>query len=170
MVGVFARNTMFGFPADEWKPWRLNGLDVQVARDFNISMDSDGGTLIYPEGDTTVAPSGRMPSGGHFFDCIVRQDPIDEERLNPEDNLEEYGLISQADLDHIVRATHAAALTGRGVIATFGGTAFGDIALVRALRSSTPGAFATSLSGTSPPGAGRIISIRYLNANARQPS
>jgi uroporphyrinogen-III decarboxylase len=71
-----------------------------------------------------------MPSGGHFFDCIVRQDPIDEERLNPEDNLEEYGLISQADLDHIVRATHAAALTGRGVIATFGGTAFGDIALV----------------------------------------
>jgi len=130
VVGVFARNTMFGFPADEWKPWRLNGLDVQVARDFNTSMDSDGGTLIYPEGDTTVAPSGRMPSGGHFFDCIVRQDPIDEERLNPGDNLEEYGLISQADLDHIVRATHAAALTGRGVIATFGGTAFGDIALV----------------------------------------
>ena len=28
--GVFSRNTMFGFPAEDWKPWRFNGLDVLV--------------------------------------------------------------------------------------------------------------------------------------------
>ena len=130
VIGAFARNTMFGFPADEWKGWRLNGLEILVPKDFNTSVDIEGNTLIYPEGDLTVAPSGRMPSGGFFFDCIVRQDPIDEEKLNFEDNLEEYGPISQVDLDHIVRTAQAAAATGRGVIATFGGTAFGDIGLV----------------------------------------
>ncbi|MGB6827899.1 MAG: uroporphyrinogen decarboxylase family protein, partial [Terracidiphilus sp.] len=49
-----------------------------------------------------------------------------------EDNLEDFSSISQADLDHIVGATRAAAASGRGVIATFGGTALGDIALVPA--------------------------------------
>ena len=47
-----------------------------------------------------------MPKGGYFFDCIVRQEPIDEEKLNPEDNLEEFGPISQADLDHLARMVH----------------------------------------------------------------
>ena len=81
-------------------------MEVLVPGDFNTTVDAEGNTLIYPEGDMTVPPSGRMPSGGYFFDCIVRQGPIDEEKLNPEDNLEEFSPISQADLDHIV-ARHA---------------------------------------------------------------
>jgi len=132
VVGVYPRNTMFGFPVGEWKCWQFNGLEVLVAKDFNTTVDAHGDTLIYPGGDTTVPASGRMPSGGYFFDSIVRQEPFDEEKLNPEDNLEEFGLISQADIDHIVRTTRAAAAKGRGVIANFGGTAFGDIALVPA--------------------------------------
>ena len=71
-----------------------------------------------------------MPKGGYFFDCIVRQPPFDEEKLNPEDNLEEFTPFTQEDVDHLARAAKAAASTGRGVIATFGGTAFGDIAFV----------------------------------------
>src|SRR5579859_6388110 len=73
VTGVFARNTMFGFPAEEWKSWTFNGLDVLVPRDFNVSTDENGDTLIYPEGDMSVPPSGRMPRGGYFFDCIIRQ-------------------------------------------------------------------------------------------------
>ena len=103
-----------------------------VPGDFNTTVDENGDTLIYPQGDTTVPPSGRMPRGGYFFDCIVRQEPIDEEKLNPEDNMEEFSLISQEDIDYLVRATDEACATGRGVIAGFGGTAFGDIALVPA--------------------------------------
>ncbi len=155
VVGTFPRDTMFGFPADEWKSWEFNGLEVLVPGDFNITVDAEGNTLIYPEGDRTVAPSGRMPSGGYFFDCIVRQEPLDEEKLNPEDNMEEFTLISQEDLDHIVRTVRAAGSTGRGVIASFGGTAFGDIALV-------PGPFLKHPKGI------RDVTEWYVSTSSRQ--
>ena len=38
-----------------------------------------------------------MPKGGFYFDTIVRQEPIDDDKLNVEDNLEEFGPISDAD-------------------------------------------------------------------------
>jgi len=60
----------------------------------------------------------------------VRQDPLDEGRLNPADNMEDFKLISPEEIDHLAQSTRAAAATGLGVIAGFGGTAFGDIALV----------------------------------------
>jgi hypothetical protein len=132
VVGVFPHNTMFGFPAEKWKGWRLNGLDIEVPENFNTTVDAKGDTMIYPEGDTTVPASGRMPQGGYFFDAIVRQEPFQEETLNAEDNMEEFSAIRQEELAHLVRSAQAASTTGRGVIATFGGTAFGDIALVPA--------------------------------------
>lgn len=128
--GVIGRNTMFGFPVENWKPWRFDGLDVLVPGNFNVTVDEKGDTLIYPEGDLTAPPSGRMPSGGYFFDTIIRQEPIDEENLNVEDNLEEFKAIQDEDLEHFRRSARRAAATGRAVIANFGGTAFGDIALV----------------------------------------
>jgi uroporphyrinogen-III decarboxylase len=73
-----------------------------------------------------------MPKNGFFFDSIIRQERIDEEKLNPEDNLEEFGLISERDLDYFEQASKEMAQSGRAVIATFGGMAFGDIALVPA--------------------------------------
>lgn len=155
VIGTYARNTMFGFPADEWKGWRFNGMEVLVPKDFNVTVDAEGNTLIYPQGDTAVAASGRMPSGGYFFDCIVRQEPFDEEKLNPEDNMEEFTLITQEELDHIVRTVQAAIATGRGVIATFGGTALGDIALV-------PGPFLKHPKGI------RDITEWYVSTSSRQ--
>ena len=71
-----------------------------------------------------------MPQGGFFFDSIIRQGPIDEDKFNPDDNLEEFTPISQQDLDHLEQHTQAAEATGLGVIASVGGTALGDIALV----------------------------------------
>ena len=104
VVGVFRRTTKWGVPAERWKTWELNGLEVLVPGDFNTTVDENGDTLVYPQGDTSVPPSGRMPSGGYFFDAIVRQEPIVEEKLNPEDNMEEFSLISQEDIDSLVRA------------------------------------------------------------------
>ncbi len=131
--GVFPRKTMFGFPNRDWKPWRMPaGLEVLVSRDFHYTVDANGDTLVYPEGDLSAAPSGRMPRGGYFFDTIVRQEPIDDDRLNPEDNLEEFAPVSREDIDYFRREVSRAAATGRAVIANFGGTAFGDIALVPA--------------------------------------
>jgi hypothetical protein len=131
--GVYAAETMFGFRNENWKPWRMdNGLEVLVSEHFKTTKDEKGDTLVYPKGDLSAPPSGRMPKNGFFFDTIVRQEPIEEEKLNPEDNLEEFGLISDRDLDYFEQASKEIAQTGRAVIATFGGTAFGDIALVPA--------------------------------------
>jgi uroporphyrinogen-III decarboxylase len=79
-----------------------------------------------------------MPKGGYFFDTIVRQPPIDESRLNPDDNLEEFQPVSERDLEAFGANAKAAASTGRGVIAGFAGTAFGDIALVPAPQLKHP--------------------------------
>jgi hypothetical protein len=133
VVGSPARKTMFGFANEDWKPWHTyDGLDVLVGGQFNFTLDENGDTLVYPEGDLTVAPSGRMPKGGYFFDAIVRQPPIDEDHLDVEDNFEEFKPVGEDDLAYFDSSTRAAAATGRAVIANFGGTAFGDIALVPA--------------------------------------
>lgn len=131
--GVTPRKTMFGFPNQNWKPWRMDdGLELLVPEGFQTSKDPNGDTLIYPEGDTSVPPSGRMPKDGYFFDTIIRQPPLDESRLDPADNLEEFEPISSEDLDYFEREVKRASATGRAVIANFGGAAFGDIALVPA--------------------------------------
>ncbi|MDH4197039.1 MAG: methyltransferase [Candidatus Aminicenantes bacterium] len=131
--GVFAAETIFGFRNENWKPWRMDdGTEVLVSEHFQVTRAANGDTLIYPKGDRSAPPSGRLPRDGFFFDTIVRQAPIDDAKLDPADNLEEFGPISERDLDYFDAATEAAAATGRGVIATFGGTAFGDIALVPA--------------------------------------
>jgi uroporphyrinogen-III decarboxylase len=131
VAGVFPRKTMFGFSNHDWKLWRMpDGLEVLVSEDFRVTVDAGGDTLIYPEGDTTVAPSGRMPGGGYFFDSIMRQPPIDEDRLNPDDNLEEFAPIADEEVEYFRQEVARASATGRAVMANFGGTAFGDIALV----------------------------------------
>ncbi len=131
--GVFRRNTRWGVPAENWKPWRMyDGLEVLVPGEFNVTVDENGDTLVYPQGDTSAPPSGRMPKGGYFFDNIVRQPPLDEDRLDPKDNLEEFGPVSEADLEYLECTSGAARRTGRAVIANFGGTSFGDIAGVPA--------------------------------------
>ncbi len=133
--GVPAAETMFGFRNENWKPWRLEnegGLEVLVSGHFETTIDKNGDLLVYPTGDRNAPPSGRMPKGGHFFDTIVRQPPLDEAKLDPADNLEEFGPISDADLEFFRAGVKEASATGRGVIATFGGMALGDIALVPA--------------------------------------
>jgi hypothetical protein len=133
VIGIYPYKTMFGFPNEQWKEFRLPwGQDVLVSVDFRTTADTGGDLLIYPEGDTTAPPSGRMPVGGYFFDTIVRQPVFQEEELDLEDNLEEFTPIGEADLRHFARAVNEAARSNRGVVATFGGLAFGDIALVPA--------------------------------------
>jgi hypothetical protein len=131
--GVYGPETMFGFPNENWTPWRMDdGTEVLVSENFRVTRDGNGDTLIYPKGDLTAPPSGRLPKYGFFFDTIARQGPIDEAKLDPEDNLEEFGPVSDAALDHFDAESRRAAATGRGTIASFGGTALGDIALVPA--------------------------------------
>jgi len=150
------RMTRFGFPAEDWKPWRMyDGLEVLVPGGFNVTIDERGDTLMHALGDTSLAPSSRMPAGGYFFDPIIRQHPIDENHLNPADNLEEFGPLSEEELAHLERAARRARATGRAVVAAFGGTSFGDIALV-------PGA------GLPDPKGIRDITEWYVSTRSRR--
>jgi hypothetical protein len=132
VVGLGKSATMFGFKNEGWKPWTtFAGTPVLVATGFNTDPDENGDILLYPEGDQSVPPSGRMPKGGFYFDSIPRQLPLDENNLKLDDNLEEFGPISDADLAHLKReAEKLWTETDKAVLGNFGGTAFGDIALV----------------------------------------
>ncbi|MEN8115559.1 MAG: uroporphyrinogen decarboxylase family protein [Bacteroidota bacterium] len=140
VIGAWGKDNMFGFynhaPYKEWKtPW---GQRVMVPQKFNTTKDEKGDLLMYPEGDTSIPPSAKMPKSGYFFDAIIRQEPIVEEELNVENNLEEFGLISDADLEHWRTEVDKAYFSGKAVIAAFGGTALGDIALVPAMNLRNP--------------------------------
>lgn len=131
VVGLQPRRTMFGFENTGWKPFTLfDGTEVLVPAGFNVSVNDEGDLLMHPEGDRTAPPSGRMPNGGYFFDAIIRQPPIDEDRLDPADNLEEFAPLSDDDLAWYERRIAELEATGCGVILVMPGTAFGDIALV----------------------------------------
>ncbi len=131
VVGAGGPMTMFGFENTGWKELTLfDGTEVLVPGEFNITVDTNGDWLMYPQGDTTVAPSGRMPAGGFYFDSICRQEPLDEDNLILEDNLEEFGPLAQSDIDCMVAGARRAAAREKGAILTFPGAGFGDIALV----------------------------------------
>lgn len=132
-VALPAPKTIFGFRNENWKEFRAPwGQILQVSEHFQTSVDSQGDLLIYPEGDRSAPPSGRMPTGGFFFDTIIRQEPLDDERLDPEDNLEEFQPLSEADLNAYAAQAECLAGSNRAVVTSVGGTAFGDIALVPA--------------------------------------
>jgi len=132
VVGLAKGSTMFGFKNEGWKPWTtFAGTAVLVPEGFNTDPDENGDILMYPEGDRSVPPSGRMPKGGFYFDSVPRQLPLDDDHLKLEDNLEEFAPISDEDLAYLGReAERLWTETDKAVLANFGGTAFGDIALV----------------------------------------
>ena len=132
-VGAMGRGTMFGFPNEGWHEWKTPwGQVVLVPEGFRTREDSSGDVYVFPEGDTSVPPSGHMPASGYFFDAMVRQEPIDEDNLNPADNCEEFTLMESADIEHWQRTFGQMGGETRAVVSGIGGTGFGDIALVPA--------------------------------------
>jgi hypothetical protein len=79
-----------------------------------------------------------MPKTGYFFDALDRQQPIDDSTLTLEDNLEEFSKLTSADLDYWKKIATSVKNRDKAVVASFGGTALGDIALVPALNLKHP--------------------------------
>ncbi|MGQ9729988.1 MAG: uroporphyrinogen decarboxylase family protein [Candidatus Zipacnadales bacterium] len=133
-VGLTGLTTLFGFENRDWKPWELfDGTPVLVPGSFNTELNPDGSLYMYPQGDKHAPPSGKMPAGGYYFDSLIRQEPIDERHLDPQDNLQEFQPISDRELEHFTsEAKRLYEDTKRAIVANFGGTGFGDIALVPA--------------------------------------
>jgi len=134
VIGVLPRKSILGTQPRDWKPFTLpDGTPCLVPGAFNVTPAPDGGWYMYPEGDTTVAPSAHMPAGGYFFDAIVRQEPLEEDKLNPADNLEEFGPLGREDLAYFETMKQWFAQRSEfGTTLVIPGAAFGDIALVPA--------------------------------------
>jgi len=134
-IGLWLPTTIFGFKREGWKPWRLfDGTKVMVPEKFNTTTDEKGNIYLYPEGDTSAPPSGKMPQGGYYFDVIVRQEAIDEEKLDPEEWVrQQYSVFSEEELKYLERTADALYKnTELSIVGEFVDAGFGDIALVPA--------------------------------------
>jgi hypothetical protein len=86
---------------------------------------------MYPQGDRSAQASGKMPKGGLYFDPIFRQLPIDEGNLKVKDNLEEFGPLPDAELEHFKReALRLYKETDRALVLNLGMFSLGDISKV----------------------------------------
>jgi hypothetical protein len=123
--------TAFGFPRVPLKQWTtLQGQDILVPEKFMTKPDGKGGYYVYPQGDLNSPASGHMPSGSYYFDAIIRQQPFEEDDLDPNDQIEEYGLLTEKDISFIRDQVDAAYATGKYVVLQMPGMGLGDIAEV----------------------------------------
>jgi hypothetical protein len=139
VIGLYGENNMFGIPNKDWKVHKTFwGQEVMFPGEFNYTYNSNGDIFIHAEGDVSAPPSAMMPKTGFFFDAVDRQEPVDDSKLKVEDNLEEFGKISDHDLNYWKEQTEAVKNSGKGIMASLGGTALGDIALVPGLNLKHP--------------------------------
>jgi len=131
-VTLLGTGTAFGFKLEAWKEWTsFAGTPVLVPGGFNTIPEPNGDLLIYPQGDRSAPPSGRMPRGGFYFDVLVRQEPLDDRQLQVEDNLEEFTAISAGELEHYRGAAERLYTeTDKAIVLNLGALALGNIARV----------------------------------------
>jgi hypothetical protein len=139
VIGLFSAKNMFGVANENWKVHKtLWGQEVMFPGNFNYTYNSNGDILMYPEGDTSQPPSGMMPRSGYFFDALDRQQPIDDSTLKVEDNLEEFGPVTEQDLAYWRNQVNSIENDSKAYVASLGGTALGDIALVPVVGLKNP--------------------------------
>ncbi|MBN1973810.1 MAG: hypothetical protein JW787_09240 [Sedimentisphaerales bacterium] len=141
VVGVNTPTDMFGLRYEDFKPFIMpaDGTEVLVPAQFNYTVSEDGDIFLYPEGDTSVEPCAKMPKTGYFFDSIRSQKPVIEENLNPMDNCEEFGILSDDDIAYFKKQVDEYYYnTDYGIYLTIPGVAFGDIAMVPAPWMKNP--------------------------------
>ncbi|MFQ5834472.1 MAG: uroporphyrinogen decarboxylase family protein [bacterium] len=140
-IGLQLPTTLFGFKNENWKPWRLfDGTQVLVPGLFITREDKDGNLLLYPGGDSSAPPSAKMPKGGYYFDGIVRQEAIDESRLDPQEWVkDQYSVYTDEELRYLEEtAEDLYRNTDLSLVGSFWQGGFGDIALVPGLDVKHP--------------------------------
>jgi Uroporphyrinogen-III decarboxylase len=140
VVGVQPMNNVYGNRNANWKSWTMfDGTPVLVPGDMNTLPDKNGNTLLYPQGDTSVPPSARMPRGGYFFDAVIRQEPIDDDNLRVQDNLEEFTRLTDEELRFTEKQVDGLYKnTDLAIVGSVSGTGLGDVAFVPGLTLKHP--------------------------------
>jgi len=133
--GLFPPRTMFGFRNENWKPFPLaDGTVVNVSGHMEWDTLPDGTTVLYPQGDRSAPPSARMPKGGSFFDTIVRQPPIDEDKLDAKEFARQtFSLYTEEDLRGLEETTKRIyENTNYSIVGSFFGASFSRLTEIMA--------------------------------------
>jgi len=140
VIGIWGHDNMLGY--SNQPPLKLFktfwGQEILVPDKFNTITDEKGDLLSFPEGDTSVPPSAKMPMASYFFDAIERQQYIDDENLKVEDNLEDFEPVTDSTLQYWKAEVEKERKKGKGIVAGLGGTGLGDIALVPGMQLKHP--------------------------------
>ena len=72
------------------------------------TVDAKGDTLIYACGDLDYPAAGRMPRGGVYFDNEDRAPAYDEDNYDINDNLEEFQVFTEGEIDWLKKQGGAA--------------------------------------------------------------
>jgi hypothetical protein len=131
--GIQLPTTIFGYRNEGWKGFTMfDGTEVEISGHFEYDVLANGDIVQYPRGDRSAPPSGRMPKGGYYFDAIVRQEPIDESKLDAREwaeqssspyTEEELRFLEETSRWWYENSTYS-------LVGNFWGAGFGDIALV----------------------------------------
>ncbi len=140
-VGASAPGTKYGFLPEGEQPFRLaDGTEALIAGNFRYTQDAAGNRYAYPQNDTSLPPCAVMPAGGHYFDPVIRQEPVDEERLDGRrDFAAQFRPVSEASLRAVeARCDQLYRHTEYALVGNFGGMGLGDAAHMPgpALRSA----------------------------------
>ena len=131
--GIQLPVTLFGYRNENWKEFEMfDGTEVLISGNFEYDVLENGDIVQYPKGDRSAPPSGKMPKGGYYFDVIVRQEPIDESKLDPKEWVEQtYSLYTDEDLEYLEKTSRwYYKNTDYSLVGNFWGAGFGDIAIV----------------------------------------
>ena len=140
VMGVFPPVGAFGIAQKGWKPWRtFDGTEVLVPGGFAYRVADNGDLLVSPGGDTARRPSGRMPKDGFYFDIIPRQEPIDWDRLDPDEFAEQFVPFTDEELEQIAAVADSLyRSTDFALLGVFGKGALGDLPKVLAPEIEAP--------------------------------
>lgn len=133
VMGIGNPADMFGVKSAGRKPFVMSdGTPVLMGDALEYDQMEDGSVLVYPQGDRSVPPSGKMPSGGFFFDSIDRAPEFDEDNLTPlEDFKDSFGLMSDEDARFVEQESiRLYESTEYALIGNLGGAGLGDSAMV----------------------------------------
>jgi uroporphyrinogen-III decarboxylase len=131
VIGLWSGKTCWGYRNDSWKNWTLpDGTDVVVGVGFTIKPDENGDYVIYPGGDESAPPSGKLPKDGFYFDNISRQESYDEENLNGREDFEnQWSIFTEEELKDLEeRSACLSVNTEYGIIGVFDEVGLGDAA------------------------------------------
>ncbi|MDD3340531.1 MAG: uroporphyrinogen decarboxylase family protein [Lachnospiraceae bacterium] len=142
VVDITNNTTMYGFENKGWKPFVLqSGLEVEVPENFNTTVDAEGNTYLYAQGDMNYPPASKMPKDGFFFDHITRGNiEFDEDTDSAkEDFKDDFGILTDEHLRYIEdRCNYFYNNTGYGMIGGGALAGLGDFATIQGPNVKQP--------------------------------